>query len=109
MAGGACNDRAAPSLASAPPQGGVRSSPWSGNGKTTLGRVITKLAPPTGGRLLFDGHDMNLGARLSSAPRPYRHNVQMILQDAYLSLNPEHTVIDIVAELLRSIRLVALI
>ncbi|WP_245491375.1 ABC transporter ATP-binding protein, partial [Mesorhizobium sp. M2A.F.Ca.ET.037.01.1.1] len=77
----------------------------SGSGKTTVGRVITKLAQPTGGRLLFDGRDLT-AERGSSALRPYRHRVQMIFQDAYQALNPRHTVFDIVAEPLRSLRLV---
>ncbi|MUT27182.1 MULTISPECIES: ABC transporter ATP-binding protein [Mesorhizobium] len=77
----------------------------SGSGKTTVGRVITKLAQPTGGRLLFKGRDMT-SVQGASALRPYRHRVQMIFQDAYQALNPRHTVFDIVAEPLRSLRLV---
>ncbi|RVP45348.1 ABC transporter ATP-binding protein [Sinorhizobium medicae] len=76
----------------------------SGSGKSTMGRVITKLAQPTGGRMLFDGEDMT-SLTGSSALRPYRHRVQMIFQDAYQALNPRHTVFDIVAEPLRSLRL----
>ncbi|MEI9401934.1 ABC transporter ATP-binding protein [Mesorhizobium argentiipisi] len=77
----------------------------SGSGKTTVGRVITKLAQPTAGRMLFEGRDMTSVQGLS-ALRPYRHRVQMIFQDAYQALNPRHTVFDIVAEPLRSLRLV---
>ncbi|MER8716250.1 ABC transporter ATP-binding protein [Mesorhizobium sp. M1295] len=77
----------------------------SGSGKTTVGRLITKLAQPTGGKLLFEGRDMTSVQGLS-ALRPYRHRVQMIFQDAYQALNPRHTVFDIVAEPLRSLRLV---
>lgn len=77
----------------------------SGSGKTTVGRVITKLVQPTGGRLLFDGDDMT-SVRGFAALRPYRHRVQMIFQDAYQALNPRHTVFDAVAEPLRSLRLV---
>ncbi|MER9331421.1 ABC transporter ATP-binding protein [Mesorhizobium sp. M0488] len=77
----------------------------SGSGKTTVGRVISKLAQPTGGRMLFEGRDMT-SVQGSSALRPYRHRVQMIFQDAYQALNPRHTVFDIVAEPLRSLRLV---
>lgn len=77
----------------------------SGSGKTTVGRVITKLAQPTGGSLLFDGRDMS-SERGASTLRPYRRRVQMIFQDAYQALNPRHTVFDIVAEPLRSLRLV---
>ncbi|RWI44964.1 MAG: ATP-binding cassette domain-containing protein, partial [Mesorhizobium sp.] len=77
----------------------------SGSGKTTVGRVITKLVQPTGGKLFFDGEDMT-SVRGSSDLRPYRHRVQMIFQDAYQALNPRYTVFDIVAEPLRSLRLV---
>ncbi|WP_018240953.1 ABC transporter ATP-binding protein [Ensifer sp. BR816] len=77
----------------------------SGSGKTTVGRVITKLVQPTGGRLLFDGEDMTTTHGFSTL-RPYRHRVQMIFQDAYQALNPRHTVFDAVAEPLRSLRLV---
>lgn len=77
----------------------------SGSGKTTVGRVITKLVQPTGGRLLFDGEDMT-AAKGFSTLRPYRHRVQMIFQDAYQALNPRHTVFDAVAEPLQSLRLV---
>lgn len=78
----------------------------SGSGKSTVGRAITKLIQPTGGKLLFDGNDMT-SVTGSSALRPYRHRVQMIFQDAYQALNPRHTVFDIVAEPLRSLGLVA--
>ncbi|BCG97396.1 MULTISPECIES: ABC transporter ATP-binding protein [unclassified Mesorhizobium] len=77
----------------------------SGSGKTTVGRVITKLVQPTGGKLLFDGEDMT-ALQGFSALRPYRHRVQMIFQDAYQALNPRHTVFDAVAEPLRSLGLV---
>ncbi|BCH34949.1 ABC transporter ATP-binding protein [Mesorhizobium sp. L-8-10] len=77
----------------------------SGSGKTTLGRVVTKLVQPTGGRLLFEGGDMT-SAQGFKALRPYRRRVQMIFQDAYQALNPRHTVFDVVAEPLRSLKLV---
>lgn len=77
----------------------------SGSGKSTLGRVITKLIQPTGGKLIFDGRDMS-SVDGFSALRPYRRQVQMIFQDAYQALNPRHTVFDIVAEGVRSLRLV---
>ncbi|PBB24465.1 ABC transporter ATP-binding protein [Mesorhizobium sp. WSM4307] len=75
----------------------------SGSGKSTVGRVITKLVQPTGGKLVFDGEDMTLVG--GAALRPYRHRVQMIFQDAYQALNPRHTIFDIVAEGVRSLRL----
>lgn len=77
----------------------------SGSGKSTVGRVITKLVQPTGGKLVFDGKDMTSVEGL--ALRPYRHRVQMIFQDAYQALNPRHTIFDIVAEGVRSLHLVS--
>jgi peptide/nickel transport system ATP-binding protein len=62
----------------------------SGCGKTTTGRLVTRLLEPTGGKILFDGRDIShLSTR---AMRPLRREVQMIFQDPYSSLNPRHTV-----------------
>jgi peptide/nickel transport system ATP-binding protein/oligopeptide transport system ATP-binding protein len=62
----------------------------SGCGKSTTGRVITRLYEPTGGQMLFEGQDM---ATLSKREMlPLRKEVQMIFQDPYSSLNPRHTV-----------------
>ncbi|WSJ91114.1 dipeptide ABC transporter ATP-binding protein [Streptomyces sp. NBC_01304] len=62
----------------------------SGCGKSTMGRLITRLLEPTGGKVEFDGHDItHLGA---GGMRPYRKDVQMVFQDPYGSLNPRHTV-----------------
>ncbi|WP_078910521.1 ABC transporter ATP-binding protein [Streptomyces sp. NRRL S-87] len=62
----------------------------SGCGKSTMGRLITRLLEPTGGKVEFEGKDItHLGV---SAMRPMRRDVQMIFQDPYGSLNPRHTV-----------------
>jgi peptide/nickel transport system ATP-binding protein len=62
----------------------------SGCGKTTTGRLLTRLLEPTGGRIIFDGRDIT---HLSMGRmRPLRRDVQMIFQDPYSSLNPRHTV-----------------
>ena len=62
----------------------------SGCGKSTTGRLITRLYTPTAGAMHFGGHDL---AKLSSRQmKPLRKNVQMIFQDPYTSLNPRHTV-----------------
>ncbi|MGW1200191.1 ABC transporter ATP-binding protein [Streptomyces sp. NPDC002536] len=62
----------------------------SGCGKSTMGRLITRLLEPTAGRIEFEGRDItHLGV---SGMRPMRRDVQMIFQDPYSSLNPRHTV-----------------
>ncbi len=62
----------------------------SGCGKTTTGRLLCRLAEPTGGKIVLDGRDIT---HLSAAQlRPLRKDVQLIFQDPYSSLNPRHTV-----------------
>jgi oligopeptide/dipeptide ABC transporter ATP-binding protein len=62
----------------------------SGCGKTTTGRVITRLYDPTAGSMKFEGHEIgHLSARQMM---PYRREIQLIFQDPYSSLNPRHTV-----------------
>ena len=62
----------------------------SGCGKSTTGRLITRLYTPTGGSMMFQGHDL---ATISNREmKPLRRDVQMIFQDPYTSLNPRHTV-----------------
>ena len=71
----------------------------SGCGKTTTGRLLTRLDEPTGGTIEFDGTDItHLGV---GAMRPLRREIQMIFQDPYSSLNPRHTVGSIVGAPLR--------
>lgn len=62
----------------------------SGCGKSTTGRLVTRLHKPTDGSIHFEGRDIaNLGARQL---KPLRREIQMIFQDPYGSLNPRHTV-----------------
>lgn len=68
----------------------------SGCGKTTLAKSATRLLDPTGGRVVFDGHDITrLGRR---ELLPLRREMQMIFQDPAESLNPRHSVGEIVGE-----------
>jgi peptide/nickel transport system ATP-binding protein len=67
----------------------------SGCGKSTTGRLVSRLLEPTGGRVVLGGRDIT---HLSTGElRTVRHDVQMIFQDPYSSLNPRHTVGSIVA------------
>jgi oligopeptide/dipeptide ABC transporter ATP-binding protein len=71
----------------------------SGCGKSTTGRLITRLYKPTAGSIHFEGRDI-----ASLSPRqlkPLRREIQMIFQDPYSSLNPRHTVGAIVGTPLR--------
>jgi peptide/nickel transport system ATP-binding protein len=62
----------------------------SGCGKTTTGRLLTRLLEPTGGSIILEGVDIS---HMSQAKvRPLRRDMQMIFQDPYSSLNPRHTV-----------------
>jgi len=68
----------------------------SGSGKTTVGRTILRLIRPTGGQVVFDGHNIfNLSHfRL----RRLRQAMQMIFQDPVGSLNPRMTAGKIIEE-----------
>jgi len=71
----------------------------SGCGKTTAGRAILQLPPPTGGAVRFEGRDLT---RLRGEElRRTRPRLQMIFQDPVSSLNPRRKVRDIVREPLR--------
>ena len=71
----------------------------SGCGKTTTGRAILRLEPPTSGEVIFEGRDL---ATLSASElRAMRRRMQVIFQDPYSSLNPRMTVGQIIAEPLR--------
>ncbi len=62
----------------------------SGCGKSTTGRLITRLYKPTAGSIKFEGEEISgLGVR---GLKPLRREIQMIFQDPYTSLNPRHTV-----------------
>ncbi|MFE9019844.1 ABC transporter ATP-binding protein [Streptomyces sp. NPDC007808] len=62
----------------------------SGCGKSTTGRLITRLLEPTGGKISYRGQDITHAGRRQLAP--IRSEIQMIFQDPYASLNPRQTV-----------------
>ncbi|MEU6016077.1 dipeptide ABC transporter ATP-binding protein [Streptomyces sp. NPDC047515] len=67
----------------------------SGCGKSTTGRLITRLLEPTAGSITYRGQDITHASRKQLAP--VRSEIQMIFQDPYASLNPRQTVGKIVA------------
>ncbi|MDP4507838.1 ABC transporter ATP-binding protein [Nonomuraea turcica] len=62
----------------------------SGCGKSTTGRLVTRLLEPTAGKVVFEGQDIT--HMRQGRLRPLRRDMQMIFQDPYSSLNPRHTV-----------------
>ncbi|WP_407051186.1 ABC transporter ATP-binding protein [Methyloraptor flagellatus] len=82
------------------PRGGVTGVVGeSGCGKSTLARLVLRLMPPSGGRVLFDGADLaSLGP---AALRQQRRRMQMVFQDPYSSIDPRFTMQDAVLEPLR--------
>jgi oligopeptide transport system ATP-binding protein len=71
----------------------------SGCGKTTLGRVLIHLVPPTAGTLLFMGSDLTKINK--SELRKLRPHMQIVFQDPSSSLNPRMTVKNIIGEPLK--------
>lgn len=67
----------------------------SGCGKSTLARLVTRLIEVTSGEVLMDGRDITSlsGRELRTA----RRKMQMIFQDPYSSLNPRHSVGQIIS------------
>jgi len=68
----------------------------SGCGKSTTGRLITRLYSPTAGAMRFGEDQVDIATMTPRQLKPLRRNVQMIFQDPYTSLNPRHTVGSIV-------------
>ena len=68
----------------------------SGCGKSTTGRCILQLDPPTDGSIVYDGVDLATIDR--AALNKMRERIQVIFQDPYSSLNPRMKIGDIIAE-----------
>lgn len=69
----------------------------SGSGKTTIGRAIIRIHPTAGGKILFDGKQIN-GRISRSLDREVTQRIQMIFQDPMSSLNERAKVDYIVSE-----------
>ncbi|MDR2759855.1 MAG: ABC transporter ATP-binding protein [Spirochaetaceae bacterium] len=68
----------------------------SGCGKSTIGRTIMRLYPPSSGEVLFKGENIFTLPRKSLAA--IRPKMQMIFQDPYASMDPRMTAGELVAE-----------
>lgn len=65
----------------------------SGSGKTTLGRILVNLDQPTSGQVNFRGS--NISELSGVEKKKFHHQVQMIFQNPFASLNPYRSVLDI--------------
>ncbi|GED63972.1 ABC transporter ATP-binding protein [Lysinibacillus fusiformis] len=68
----------------------------SGCGKSTTGRLITRLIEPSSGSIVVDGKEVATAKQ--SELKHLRKTVQMIFQDPYASLNPRMKVKELVGE-----------
>jgi oligopeptide/dipeptide ABC transporter ATP-binding protein len=66
----------------------------SGCGKTTLSRTVMRLLEPTSGAVRFRGTDVTHASRRGLMA--LRHDMQMVFQDPYASLNPRKRIGQIV-------------
>jgi peptide/nickel transport system ATP-binding protein len=66
----------------------------SGCGKSTVGRTILKLHEPSSGEIHFNGE--NITDYSPRKMKPLRTKMQIIFQDPYSSLNPRHSVGEII-------------
>jgi oligopeptide/dipeptide ABC transporter ATP-binding protein len=68
----------------------------SGCGKSTLGRTLLRLEEPTQGQIFFDGRDITAmkGQQLKSL----RKDAQIVFQDPFGALNPQHKVGKLIGE-----------
>ncbi|MCL2632800.1 MAG: ATP-binding cassette domain-containing protein [Coriobacteriia bacterium] len=75
----------------------------SGCGKTTVGKIIVNLIKPSSGQVFFDGQELTA---MSEADRKALcRDIQLIFQDPYSSLNPRMRIGDIIAEPIRTNKL----
>ena len=68
----------------------------SGFGKSTTGRAIMHLDPPTSGKVYFEGRDISKMNKKEL--KAMRREMQFIFQDPYASLNPRMTIGEIISE-----------
>ena len=71
----------------------------SGSGKSTVGRCILNLIPPTDGKIYYKGIEYTQADR--SQKKQIRKEMQMVFQDPNYSLNPRVTVWDTIYNTLK--------
>ena len=69
----------------------------SGSGKTTIGRAIIRIHPTAGGKIIYDGQQIN-GKISKELDHEITRKIQMIFQDPMASLNERAKVEYIIAE-----------
>ncbi len=77
----------------------------SGCGKTTVGKGILQLIPPTAGSVHYNGLEL-VGLERKQL-RAKRAEFQLIFQDPYSSLNPRMRIIDIIEEGMNALNVTA--
>jgi len=75
----------------------------SGCGKTTLGKCIVRLLKPAKGKILYndEGVMKDLLNLPKSESQAMRKKVQIVFQDPYAALNPQHTILEAFDEPMR--------
>jgi peptide/nickel transport system ATP-binding protein len=73
----------------------------SGCGKTTTGRMLTRILKPTEGSIRYhrtDGSSADIAELEGRALKSFRREIRMIFQDPFSSLNPRLPVLEIVGQ-----------
>ncbi|MDD3948554.1 MAG: ABC transporter ATP-binding protein [Ruminococcaceae bacterium] len=75
----------------------------SGCGKTTLGKCIIRLLKPANGKIFFnaDGEMKDLLTLDHEDSFKFRKKLQIVFQDPYAALNPQHTIMEAFDEPMR--------
>lgn len=75
----------------------------SGCGKTTLGKCVVRLYPPTSGKIYFNdnGEMVDILSLKKKESHAMRQKLQIVFQDPYASLNPMHNILEAFDEPMR--------
>ena len=81
----------------------IRAKPSVWSGKTTIGRAIIRIHPTAGGKIIYDGQQIN-GKISKELDHEVTRKIQMIFQDPMASLNERAKVDYIISEGLYNIK-----